>query len=409
MPTKQQDYYEALGIQRNATAEDIRKAYRRLARKHHPDLNPGDKAAGSRFTKVQEAYDVLSDPKKKQMYDQYGFYSDNGFPQGGGPGAGSSQGPNFGGFDFEEFVRNSGAGAAGEANREPGGAGFRFGDIFKEMFRGREAPKPGPQAQKGTDLEYAVNIDFWQAIRGTQVSLKINRQDVCGACNGSGAAGGTTTVCPECNGSGNVSQMAGAMKFSLGCPRCGGTGKLRNTCSTCHGDGRVAHPETVDVRIPAGTQTGSRLRVGGKGNAGTMGAGSGDLYITIRVEPHPIFERNGDDIEIKVPIRIDEAGLGTKIEVPTIDGRALLKIPQGTKNGQKLRLREKGVPNTRKGTRGDQIIEVVLQTPDVSNEKTRELLRELSRVESSDPRERHVGKGGRRSLTLWQRSPRRRT
>jgi molecular chaperone DnaJ len=383
MATTQQDYYETLGVKRNASAEDIRKAYRRLARKHHPDLNPGDKAAGERFKKVQDAYDVLSDPKKKQMYDQYGFYSENGFPQGA-PGGGASHGPNFGGFDFEEYMRGAPGGGAGAGPQEDSG-GFRFTDIFSQMF-GREGRKAAGQPQKGADLEYALNIDFWQAIRGTQIAINVTRQEVCAVCSGSGTAGGNSTVCPECNGSGNVTQMAGAMKFSLTCPRCNGTGRLRNTCPNCHGDGRIASTERVDVRIPAGAQTGSRLRVAGKGNAGTMGAPPGDLYITVRVEPHPLFERNGDDIEIKLPVRVDEAGLGTKLEVPTIDGRALLKIPQGTKNGQKLRLREKGVMNARKGTRGDQIVEIVLETPDTGNERVRELLRELSRVENHDPR-----------------------
>jgi molecular chaperone DnaJ len=392
--TQQQDYYKMLGVSRDASAEDIRKAYRRLARKHHPDLNPGDKAAEDRFKKLQEAYDILSDPKKKQMYDQFGFYSENGFAQGSGPGAGAGQGPNFGGFDFSDFMGAQGApGAGAGAGRESAGSGgFRFTDIFSQMFGrgGRQETEP----QKGADLEYALNIDFWQAIRGTQVMLNISRQESCVTCSGSGSAGGASTVCPECNGSGNVNQMAGAMRFSLSCPRCNGTGRLRNTCPTCHGEGRLARTERVEVRIPSGAQTGSRLRVAGKGNAGTMGATPGDLYITIRVDPHPLFQRNGDDIEIKLPVRVDEAGLGTKIEVPTIDGRALLKIPQGTRNGQKLRLREKGVLNSRRGTRGDQIVEIVIQAPDVSNERTRELLRELSRVETSDPRDEMWSKVG---------------
>jgi molecular chaperone DnaJ len=386
--TQQQDYYKTLGVSRDASAEDIRKAYRRLARKHHPDLNPGDKAAEDRFKKVQEAYDILSEPKKKQMYDQFGFYSETGFP-GAGPqgGGGFRPGPDFDSFDFTDFMGRAGAGRGGrEQQGQPGGAGgFKFSDIFSQMFGkgGREAQT---QPEKGSDLEYALNIDFWQAIRGTQVQLGIQRQEVCGTCHGSGSSGGASTVCPECNGSGNVTQMAGAMRFSLSCPRCNGTGRLHNACPTCHGEGRLAHTERVEVRIPPGAQTGSRLRVAGKGNAGTMGATAGDLYITIRVEPHPLFHRNGDDIEIKLPVRVDEAGLGAKLEVPTIDGKALLKIPQGTRNGQKLRLREKGVLNSRKGTRGDQIVEVVLQTPDTSNERTRELLREMARVEHTDPR-----------------------
>jgi molecular chaperone DnaJ len=180
--------------------------------------------------------------------------------------------------------------------------------------------------------------------------------------------------------------MAGAMKFNLTCPRCNGSGKTANQCPKCRGAGVLARPDQVEVRIPAGTQTGSRLRVQGKGNAGTRGGQAGDLYITIRVEQHPFFKRDGDNIEIRVPVTVTEAGLGSKIEVPTIDGRALLKVPQGTQNGQRFRLREKGVENSRKGTRGDQIIEVFIQAPDVQNERTRELLRELAQVETVDPR-----------------------
>ena len=192
--------------------------------------------------------------------------------------------------------------------------------------------------------------------------------------------------CPECNGSGQVSQMACAMRFNLTCPRCQGTGRLKNVCPACYGDGRVARSEPVEVRIPAGVQSGSRLRVPGKGNAGANGASAGDLYITLRVEPHTLFERDGDNIVIKIPVTVPEAGLGAKIEVPTIDGRALLKIPQGTQNGQKFRLRDKGVFNARKNSRGDQIVEVVLKSPDIHNERTRELLRELSGLDDADPR-----------------------
>jgi len=371
------DFYETLGVARDANAEDIRKAYRKLARKHHPDLNPGDKAAEDRFKKVQEAYDVLSDTKKKQMYDQVGFYSENGMPAGG------PQGPNmgFGGFDFSEaFGKGAGARGAGPA----GGTG-NFQDIFNQWF-GRQQGEARPAAEKGADLEYGLNIDFWQAIKGTQVRLNITRQEACATCGGTGARPGANTVCPECSGSGNVTQVAGAMRFSLTCPRCEGSGRLRNRCATCHGDGRVSTEETVDVRIPPGAQQGSRLRVSGKGNAGTFGAPPGDLYITLRVEPHPFFRRDGDDIEITVPIRIDEAGLGAKIEVPTIDGRALLKIPQGTQSGQRFRLREKGVLNSRTQTRGDQLVEVMVAAPLVRDERTKELLREYATLHPEDPR-----------------------
>ena len=341
------DYYETLGLERKATADDIRKSYRKLARKYHPDLNPGDKSAEERFKNVQEAYDVLSDPKKRPMYDQYGFYSENGFPGAGPGGPGGPGGPrpqpnmDFSGFDFSDFsdLGGPGGGPSGPGGRrrtqEPGG-GFR--DIFSQFFGGRGAAAE-PEPEKGSDLEYVMDIDFWQAIRGTQTRLNITRYEVCETCHGSGSSGQGEVTCPQCKGTGNVSQMAGAMKFNLTCPRCGGTGKLRNACPTCGGEGRVAHTEMVDVRIPPGARNGSRLRVPGKGNAGAMGAPPGDLYITTRVEDHPFFHREGDNIEIKVPVAVWEAALGAKIEVPTIDGRTLLKIPQGTRRRKRCPLR----------------------------------------------------------------------
>ena len=370
------DYYETLGVPRKATADDIRKAYRKLARKHHPDLNPGDKSAEDRFKKVQEAYDILSDSKKREMYDQYGFYSESGFA---GPPPGSTNphpGMDFNGFDFSDQF-------AGGRRTDTGG----FRDIFSQFFGGKGSPQqaqPGPE--KGGDLEYVMDIDFWQAIRGTQAKLSINRYEVCGTCHGAGSSGGGEVACPQCHGSGNVTQMAGAMKFSLTCPRCSGSGKLRNACPTCGGEGRVTRTESVEVRIPPGARSSSRLRVPGKGNAGTMGAPPGDLYITTRVEEHAFFHRDGDNIEIQVPVAVWEAALGAKIEVPTIDGRTLLKIPQGTVNGQKFRLREKGVLNSRTNQRGDQIVEVAIAGPDPHDERTRELLREMARLNPEDPR-----------------------
>jgi molecular chaperone DnaJ len=370
------DYYETLGVPRKATADDIRKAYRKLARKHHPDLNPGDKSAEDRFKNVQEAYDILSDSKKREMYDQYGFYSESGFA-GPPPGASNPHpGMDFNGFDFSDQF-------AGSRRTDTGG----FRDIFSQFFGGKGGPQqaqPGPE--KGGDLEYVMDIDFWQAIRGTQAKLNINRYEVCGTCHGTGSSGGGEVTCPQCHGSGNVTQMAGAMKFSLTCPRCSGSGKLRNACPTCGGEGRVTRTETVEVRIPPGARSSSRLRVPGKGNAGTMGAPPGDLYITTRVEDHLFFHRDGDNIEIQVPVAVWEAALGAKIEVPTIDGRTLLKIPQGTVNGQKFRLREKGVLNSRTNQRGDQIVEVAILAPDPRDEKTRDLLRELARLNPEDPR-----------------------
>ena len=383
MPVKKQDFYEALGVSRTATEDEIRKTYRKLARKHHPDLNPGDKASEERFKKVQEAYDVLSDPKKRQVYDQYGFYSDN-IPPGGPGSSGGGAGPQdpnmgFGGFDFSDYMQQGSGASQGS-----GSGGFR--DIFSQFFAGRRGDAGGGP-EKGADLEYGLNIDFWESIRGTQVRLNVTRQEICETCGGSGSAGGSSTVCPECDGTGNVTQMAGAMKFSLTCPRCDGKGRLRNVCPTCGGDGRISKSETVEVRIPPGAQSGSRLRVAAKGNAGRAGGPAGDLYITVRVEPHPFFQREGDDIHIQVPVTVSEAGLGAKIEVPTIDGRALLKVPQGTQNGQRFRLREKGVSNSRKDKRGDEIVEVVIQAPKVNDERTKELLRELAQVNTEDPRQ----------------------
>ena len=384
MSPPKHEYYETLGVPKSSSVDDIRKAYRKLARKYHPDLNPGDKASEERFKNVQEAYDVLSDPKKRQMYDQFGFYSENGFPGAGHGGPGAGQGPHpgmdFNGFDFSDFMANQQAG--GTRRTEAGGGGFR--DIFSQFFGGRGG-EAHAEPEKGGDLEYVMDIDFWQAIKGTTARVNINRYETCGTCHGTGSAGSGEVTCPQCKGTGNVTQMAGAMRFSLTCPRCGGSGRLRNACPTCGGDGRVTKTETVEIRIPPGARNGSRLRVPGKGNAGTMGAPPGDLYINTKVEEHAFFKREGDNIEIKVPITVSEAALGAKIEVPTIDGRTLLKIPQGTKNGQRFRLREKGV-QTARGTRGDQIVEVAIEAPDPRDERTRELLRELAKLHPEDPR-----------------------
>jgi molecular chaperone DnaJ len=380
------DHYETLGVKRDSSAEEIRKVYRKLARKYHPDLNPGDKASEEKFKQVQEAYDILSEPKKKKMYDQYGFYSESGYP-GGTPQDSSAGGFNFGGFDFSE-ASPGGAAGSGAGARHTQASSHDFSDLFSQFF-GRQrggGPSQPPPAQSGSDLEYALKVDFWQAIRGTQVKLTVNRLDPCPQCHGTGASGGGSVTCPECHGTGNVTQMAGAMKFSLSCQKCGGTGRLKNACPECHGEGRVGQNESVEVRIPPGVSSGARLRVPGKGSAGTLGAPAGDLYITVNVEDHPIFEREGDNIHIRVPVKVTEAGLGARIEVPTVDGRAEVKIPQGTQNGQKLRLREKGVFNSRKNTRGDQIVEIVIQAPDVRDERTRELLKKLAEVDHSDPR-----------------------
>ena len=385
--TSKSDYYELLGVPRKASTKDIRTAFRKLARKYHPDLNPGDKSAEEKFKQLQEAYDVLSDTKKRQMYDQHGFYSDN-MPQGG-PGAGPSYGGggdadinfDFGGFDF-----GGGSGAAG------GGSSFR--DLFSQFFKGgRGAGEMEPMHEPGGDLEYQIDIDFWDAVRGAVKKMSVTRLDTCETCHGTGAVGSPQT-CPVCGGSGTVQQAAGKMKFNVPCTRCGGTGKLRTVCKTCSGEGRVRRTETIDVRIPAGVANGGRVRVPGKGNAGTMGAPAGDLYLRVVVKPHDFFERRGDDLYTQIPVTVPEATLGAKIEVPTIDGRSLVRIPPGTNSGKTLRLKEKGVPSARNGSRGDQYVQIQVVVPQPTDERVRNLMKELESVEPADPRKDLFGKAG---------------
>jgi molecular chaperone DnaJ len=377
-----QDYYELLGVPRKASAKELRAAYRKLARKYHPDLNPGDKSAEEKFKQIQEAYDTLSDTKKRQTYDQFGF---NVPGQGGGPGPGYGGGASpedihfdFGGFDF-------GGGAGQGAGGAGGGASFR--DLFSQFFRGANAAQTTQEREPGDDLEYQIDITFAEAMRGTVKKLSFTRLDVCTACHGTGVAPGDEKVCPSCGGSGQVTQVSGKMRFQITCSRCGGTGKLRTACRACGGEGRVARMETLDVRIPPGAQTGSRVRVAGRGNVGLHGGPPGDLYIVMKVEPHPFFDRRGDDLFTVVPITVTEASLGAKVEVPTIDGRAQVRIPPGTNSGKRLRLREKGAPSARHaGKRGDQIVEVQVVVPKPEDERVRNLLKELSKIDPEDPR-----------------------
>jgi len=376
MPTTaKQDYYDLLGVSRKATAKDIRTAFRKLARKYHPDLNPGDKSSEEKFKQLQEAYDVLSDSKKRQMYDQYGFYSDN-IPPGGSGAAGGGEDADIN-FDFGGFDFGGGSGAAG------GGSSFR--DLFSQFFRGGQGVRMESEHEPGGDLEYQIEIDFWDAVRGAVKKLTITRLDTCETCSGTGAVGSAQT-CQVCHGSGTVQQAAGKMRFNVPCTRCGGTGKIRKPCPTCNGEGRVRRTETIDVRIPAGVASGSRVRVPGKGNAGTMGAPAGDLFLRVEVKPHPFFERRGNDLYTRVPVTVSEATLGAKVEVPTIDGRALVRIPPGTNSGKTLRLKEKGVPSVRNGSRGDQYVEIQVVVPQPTDERVRNLMKELETIAPEDPR-----------------------
>ncbi|PYX48473.1 MAG: molecular chaperone DnaJ [Acidobacteria bacterium] len=408
MATQTKDYYGALGVKKGASTDEIRKAFRKLARKYHPDVNPGDKTAEEKFKTISEANEVLSDPKKRKIYDQLGFYSDNIDPaaadayarQGGTPGGfpGGQPGGNatgsagaggvpfdFGGFDFSDLFEGGGRGKRASSSR----GGFR--DIFSSMFdRGGAAAAEGPEP--GSDLEYQVNVPFWTAIRGGVMRLNITRRETCGSCHGSGFVE-APGVCPQCHGKGTIEQTGGRMKFNVQCPRCHGTGKNISTCPTCHGEGTIERTEPLEVRIKAGTRDGQRIRLAGKGNAGSHGGPPGDLYVIIKTGDHPVFHRDGDDIRLTVPVTATEAALGAKIEVPTIDGRTLLKIPPGTQSGQRLRLREKGVPSaTKEGVRGDEIVEVKITVPMPRDEKTKELLRELARLNPEDPRVELWGK-----------------
>jgi len=377
--TTKTDYYELLGVPRKASVKDLRAAYRKLARKYHPDLNPGDKSAEEKFKQIQEAYEVLSDTKKRQMYDQFGFNA---------PGPGGSGGPGaaYGGaspedihFDFGGFDFGGQGGAAG------GNASFR--DLFSQFFRGATAAQPGAGREPGTDLEYQIDITFAEAMHGAVKKLSFTRLDVCNVCHGAGVAPGDEKICPTCNGSGQVTQVSGKMRFQITCSRCGGSGRLHTMCRNCGGEGRVQRVETLEVRIPPGAQTGSRVRVAGRGNAGTGGGPPGDLYIITNVQPHPFFERRGDDLYTVVPVTVSEASLGAKVEVPTIDGRAQVRIPPGTNSGKKLRLREKGAPSVRQqGKRGDQIVEVQVVVPKPEDERVRNLLKELGKLDQEDPR-----------------------
>jgi molecular chaperone DnaJ len=382
-----QDYYEVLGIKRDAKPEEIKKAYRRLARKWHPDVNPGDKAAEERFKLTSEAHDVLSDPKKRSVYDRFGQYSDNladAAARGASPGGagGAAAGRTAPGFDFSGFDWGS---------TTSSGGGTSFKDIFSELFGGggtaKEKEPPRPQPKRGADIEMPLTLSFEEAIKGITTNITVNRSEQCPRCNGAGDIGGPVMVCTTCKGTGQVQKAGGRLRFSQECADCGGTGRRRSPCSLCKGRGTVPKSETVKVRIPAGVETGSRVRIPGKGEGGRLGAPPGDLHIITNVGDHKYFTRKGDNIYATVPITVPEAALGAKIEVPTVEGKAQLRIPPGTQSGQKFRLRQRGAPSLRNpGAHGDQFVEVQVTLPKVISEETKELLRQYSKMNIENPR-----------------------
>ena len=343
------DYYDVLGVQRDAETEEIKKAYRNLALKHHPDRNPGDSEAEEMFKEAAEAYEVLHDPEKRQIYDQFGHEG--------------LQGTGFSGFGGFEDIFSS------------------FGDLFEEFFGGgRRRRRGGPS--RGRDLRYDLEIDFLDAAQGSEVELIIPRNETCEDCNGTGSTTGERETCATCGGHGQVYQSRGFIRLATTCPACGGAGQqITDPCATCSGHGLVTREKTVSVRIPGGVDTGSRLRLRGEGESGRLGGPSGDLYVVIHVKPHEFFEREGDHIICTVPISMIDAALSAEIDVPTLENDRKLKIPKGTNSGDVLRFRGEGFPNLRGYGRGDQIMEIKVLTPTRLSKRQEELLREFAELE----------------------------
>ncbi len=378
------DYYQILSVKKDAKADEIKKSYRRLARKHHPDVNPNDKVAEEKFKEVQEAYDVLSDEKKRKVFDRFGYYNDNldvnsPFSSGATSGGGSSPGFDFSGFDFSTGPTS--------------GGGSSFRDIFSDLFGGSgggvgaqpEPPKAMPK--KGRDIEIPLAMSFEEAFTGLTTNITVNRSEQCSRCQGAGDTGGPLVQCSTCKGTGQVMKTGGRLQFAQKCQDCSGTGRRRTPCSLCNGKGTTPKTEQVKIRIPAGVDTGSRVRIPKKGHGGRLGAEPGDLFIVTNVGKHPLLTRKGENVYLTAPITIAEAALGAKIEVPTVEGRAQLKIPPGTESGQKFRLRERGFPSLRNPSlRGDQFIEVRITLPRILSEETKELLRQFEKLNSENPR-----------------------
>ncbi|HXG88685.1 MAG TPA: J domain-containing protein [Vicinamibacterales bacterium] len=357
------DLYIVLGVQREASTADIKRAYRRLARRFHPDINPGDGEADARFRQILEAYETLTDPDRRRRYDSGKL----------GPQMDEAGAFGFAGFDF--------SGAAG------GHRATTFGDLFEDVFTRRAERERPNEPDRGADLHLKASLTFDEAWHGTEWPVALTRQEACRSCAGSGYHRTVESRCVSCEGSGSVRSVRGHMVFSKNCPHCGGSGRLRQlVCETCQGQGVEARAESVSVRIPAGVDNGARVRVPAKGHAGVRGGAPGDLFIDVDVQPHPVFQRIGDDLHFVVPIAIHEAALGAKVDVATPDGPTRLRIPPGTQSGQRFRLRERGVPSPRGGLRGDMVIEVRLMLPRLLDERSKELLREFGRINGESVR-----------------------
>jgi molecular chaperone DnaJ len=343
-----QDYYQILGVERSASRDDVRKAYRKLARKYHPDINPGNKEAENKFKDLSVAYDVLSDAEKRKLYDEFG-------EAGLAPGFDAEKARSY--RQWQDSARTSGS---YEYNMDD------LGDIFGDlggMFGGRRRPQSGPM--RGEDVEAAMEIDFLDAVRGFQTSLTLQRHIQCEVCHGEGTKPGSKPAqCPECGGSGSKPAVQGPLQFRVTCPRCRGSGRLPgDPCAACGGAGRIARPETIRVNIPPGAEPGKRIRLRGKGEAGIQGGPAGDLFIVPRIRPHPLLTRSGKDLSMELPITVGEAVLGASVDVPTPVGMVKVKIPPGAQSGQRLRVRGKGVPAHGKHPAGDLYLRLMVQVP----------------------------------------------
>ncbi|RLG68684.1 MAG: molecular chaperone DnaJ, partial [Methanobacteriota archaeon] len=346
-----QDYYEVLGVSRDASSDKIKQAYRKLAVKYHPDKNPDNRAeAEEKFKEISEAYEVLSDPQKRATYDQFGHAG-----VGGGFGSGFS--------GFETFAREF----------EGTNFGDIFGDFFGGIFGGKTREKE--QRRKGADLEYSLEISFEEAAFGIKKTINFLRYDVCPHCKGEGAEPGTKkTTCPECGGQGEVRMMRGFFSINKTCSRCQGEGSIiQKPCSKCRGEGRIQVNRQLSVKIPAGIESGSRLRIANEGETGVKGGRKGDLYLLVYVQKHRIFKRERDDIFCEIPISFSQAALGTEIEVPTLEGKIRMRIPPGTQSHKLFRLRGKGIPNIQGYGRGDEIVKIVVRTPVHLNSEQKKL------------------------------------
>ncbi len=364
MAVEEKDYYKILGIERNASQDDIRKSYRKLAKKFHPDANQDDKQAEERFKEVSEAYEVLKDPQKREAYDRFGRAGvQGGFQPGGGGGS----------ADFDDIFGES-----------------IFGDIFESFFSGGaggmggggRGRARGPRPTRGADMAYRLSITLEEAAEGVEKTIEVPRSETCSTCSGSGAKPGTQPkTCPECQGQGQVMYRQGFLSVSRPCGRCGGAGQvIDEPCPKCGGRGRVQTTRRLRVAVPAGADTGLRLRLANEGDLGTHGGPPGDLYVTIEVQKHPIFQREGDDLICEVPISFSQAALGAEVQVPTLGGRVRLKVPAGTQSGRTFRLRGKGIISLRGFGRGDLLIKTLVEVPTKLSARQKELVQELAEI-----------------------------